>query len=360
MNLYTEAQAQRGDLTSRDTVRVAARTVAVFDTVYAAPPVLFFEKNSTMPVVENDPGNRYQRRILRGIQSLMEADPSAKLKIIGTTSPDEAADLSRERITWAAGQLNVDRSRIEVERRQGEEAPHEDLYVEMRRLDFEIDGKRVVIPVEMSKSTFSVDPITIIALHEVSCSPGPCTSVVEAYAGNSKLQVADNSGVMKLNVPRKVSSAHSVFPVSVRIDMSDTSGLKASAFDEVFVFVDDKDTVVSKTRVEMNGDVNSSMNVLGYFDFDKTSFSAVDEMVVARVLDGVRAGKRVRIIPSTDYFGEPGYNTALRERRAQAAIKLLALPQRSVEIDLTSQENTRETSPMQRVAQRCVRVQIID
>lgn len=360
VELISEEQAKNGIVISGDTIHVAARSVLTSDTVYAAPPILFFEKNSTMPVIEENIASRYQRRVVKALSAYLKSNPNSTLTVIGSTSSDEESLLAKERISWVIAQLGIEKTRINSEQRRGSEVPHESLQAEMRRVEFKIDGRSSTIQVTGTRTEESVNTITMIALHEVSCSPGPCTSIIEAYAGNTRLPAEDNSGVIRLQIPRKVVSGSKHIPVSIRINLADTSGLSATAFDEAIVVVDDLSNTRESTRVSMTGAINSSDLVLGYFDFDQSAFSSVDQDVVASVLTAVRAGKRVVVLPSTDHFGEPDYNEALRQRRAQTAIKTLALPARSVEVDLESPVQTSDASLMQRVALRCVRVRIID
>jgi outer membrane protein OmpA-like peptidoglycan-associated protein len=72
--------------------------------------------------------------------------------------------------------------------------------------------------------------------------------------------------------------------------------------------------------------------ILGFFAFDEAEFSSMDMSVVDKARNHQAAGGRVRIIAMTDALGDAGENARLAKQRAQEAVKVLGLPDVTVQL----------------------------
>jgi nucleoid DNA-binding protein len=100
--------------------------------------------------------------------------------------------------------------------------------------------------------------------------------------------------------------------------------------------------------------------VIGYCDFDRSTFSSIDTAAVREVREAIKRGARVTVTPSTDGFGSYEYNEKLQRRRAAEAISVIGATSSQADIELTPVPTYIASTPMERVEQRSVRVRILE
>ncbi len=354
------ASTVKGAERVNDTVRVPALDVVVSDTLYNAAPVIFFEKNSTQPLIGDGRAARYQQDVIRALRGYMRAHPDVHLTVTGVTARDEDKILAKERIQWAIRQLPIDQNHITLEQLRGDSLPYADLNDEFRRVQFRLDSTDVVIPVVSSSSRSNSVSIPMAGVHTLVCTPGPCNTTANAYAGDSPVPVTMQNGVATFTVPRKVLNVPNAISVSIRLETMDADSTSVIAEDNISLLLTERSFRRSVSRITVDGVLESNDRILGYFDFDESSFSSHDPSVVAEIKAALENGKRVVVIPSTDTFGNETYNRVLKQQRADAAITLLGAPRSAVDVDLESVTMGPIDTPMQRIASRSVRVRILE
>lgn len=100
--------------------------------------------------------------------------------------------------------------------------------------------------------------------------------------------------------------------------------------------------------------------ILGYFNFDESNFSYIDERVKGIVLENFNKGKKIEILPFTDNIGTAEYNKNLAAKRAQSAIRELNLDKNKFSISITGEYPFKNDLPHQRIYNRSVFIRIYD
>ena len=330
----------------------------VTTTIYDAAPVLFFEKGSTIPVVDRASSvGAYQQRVLEGLREYALANPSSRITVIGTAVTDEPPQLARERVTWAVAQLGIDAmSRIEVrtEVRGGYEYPQ--LADEQRSVRFVIDRVARVIPVVQRDTVRRQRDVSIPVTHILTCEAGPCTSTITATYGSRRVAVSGSAPVYRVQLPSVVTGA-SAEPLRVSCNVVDSAGATTTSMASANVRITASTVEEPAVRIQPSFLTDESI-VLGYCDFDDDDFAMTNPDGIRRVREALASGKRVTIIASCDELGDDEYNDALMERRARSAIQILNARLNEVSILRQASSVEANATPMQRIANRSVRAVI--
>lgn len=95
---------------------------------------------------------------------------------------------------------------------------------------------------------------------------------------------------------------------------------------------------------------------LGYFRFDGTRFSVINDIAIEKAKEAVSEGKKIKIIAGTDDLGSPEYNNELAERRMRRALKLLDLKPEDAQIIYNTDPDCK--NGYERILSRAVYVEI--
>lgn len=111
---------------------------------------------------------------------------------------------------------------------------------------------------------------------------------------------------------------------------------------------------VVKINKITNFEDGKELMMLCFFEFDSSEVSSFDKNVIDQIYDNLNKGKKVKIVPSTDYLGTAKYNRDLALKRANAAIALARLPEGSYTIEMPDKYFFDNKDPIGRVLNRCV------
>lgn len=105
-------------------------------------------------------------------------------------------------------------------------------------------------------------------------------------------------------------------------------------------------------------DKDQSMFLLGYFAFDSSVFTMINEDAKNKVKEAISSGLTIELIPLTDELGTREYNESLAQRRAGSALRLLKLTTDNVEINYDIRHIFPNDNPYGRIMNRAVWVKI--
>ncbi|MBP6509012.1 MAG: hypothetical protein KA339_00540 [Candidatus Kapabacteria bacterium] len=338
-----------------DTIDVAAINEVVATVSYEAAPVLFFEKNSTIPVASSSQLGMYQQNVLTAVRSYMQSHPNDRITIIGSSASDEAAPLARERVSWVVRELGLIDARMTVRTERATEAKYPELLDEQRSVSFLINDRAMVIPVIQRDTTRSASDIILPVAHLVTCEAGPCATQLRARFAGTDLSVQGSGPVYSVVLPQRLLLTEGQTEVlEAQGTAKDTTGRIASS----------NDVVIIAPRVKSRSEVRTTVTpqrlegepiLLGHFAFDGTTFITTNTDGVAEVRKALKDGKKVSLLASADNCGLADYNADLVQRRARAAVELLGVREQDVFITTICTTAEANTTPMDRVSNRSVR-----
>lgn len=85
-----------------------------------------------------------------------------------------------------------------------------------------------------------------------------------------------------------------------------------------------KEKINEKVIYNYQENTGESQYILGYFNFDESDFSNIDQKTVNKVKEALKKGKEVTLYPLTDNLGADNYNSTLSMARLQTALGLFA------------------------------------
>lgn len=339
----------------RDTIEVAVINEVVATVIYDAAPVLYFEKNSTVPVSSTSQLGMYQQNIVRAIRSYILDHPNDRLTIIGSSAADEVAQLSRERVSWAVRELGLGEARLTVRTERQTVAKYPELLDEQRSITFLINDRAVVIPVIQRDTTRSASDIVLPVAHLVTCEAGPCKTELRARFAGTDLSVQGSGPVYSIVLPQRLLLTEGQTELlEAKGTVRDTTGRSVAS----------SDVVIIAPRVKSRSEVRTTVTpqrldgepiLLGHFAFDGTSFITTNDDGVEAVRKALKDGKKVSLLASADNCGLAEYNQELVQRRARAAVELLGVREQDVFISTICTTADANTTPMDRVSNRSVR-----
>lgn len=344
-----------GRSTQGDTIEVAAINEVVATVSYEAAPVLFFEKNSTMPVASSSQLGMYQQNILKALRTYMQEHPNDRITIIGSSASDEVASLARERVSWTIRELGVGDAKLTVRTERQTEAKYPELLDEQRSVSFLINDRAMVIPVVQRDTTRSASDIILPVAHLVTCEAGPCTTELRARFAGTDLSVQGSGPVYSVVLPQRLLLTEG------QTEILEAQG---TAKDTTGRIVSSNDVAVIAPRVKSRSEVRTTVTpqrlegepiLLGHFAFDGTTFITTNMEGVAEVRKALKDGKKVSLLASADNCGLAEYNAELVQRRARAAVELLGVREQEVFITTICTTAEANTTPMDRVSNRSVR-----
>jgi outer membrane protein OmpA-like peptidoglycan-associated protein len=107
----------------------------------------------------------------------------------------------------------------------------------------------------------------------------------------------------------------------------------------------------------------NASSTLCFFDFNGAVITSFNERAFSAIKDAIANGKRVEIIATTDHLGTDASNAVLAERRAATAIERLVslgIPKDRIITATYQSIATENTTPMERIANRSVKMVIRD
>ncbi|MEY3385712.1 MAG: OmpA family [Bacteroidota bacterium] len=339
--------------TEADTLVVPMIRRMVVKTAYDAPSVLFFEANSTTPLVGETERDRLQQRTIEAVREAMASNASLRVTIVGSAAADEPAVLARERFLWAIRQLGVDAARIAV-RTENPAMPGDSVLLdEHRSVTFLLNDRPAVLAATESYQSETLVPGRVEFAHVMTCDTTCQQSVVGDLDGTPLLlsgsgptysvtldtaMIGHGSGRLRISSSVNVGA----FLVEDRQERI----LKAGYYDS---------TVTLRRVVDSFVTGASLARILCYFDFNSSALLNVNERELDVVRAALRTGSEVTLVASTDNIGTVESNKGLARKRAEAVAELLGADASRIRFETIVTQDEVNRTPMGRVGNRCVR-----
>lgn len=343
-------------VTSGDTVRIPVINSLITDSVFNIIPMVFFDKNSTTMVMNNN--NIYH--VLRAIKEMLHRDSTFHITVVGRTAFDEEQVIARQRVSSIINMLTPDQNQVGVRVEHVGQERYPQLDEENRCVYFEIRGSRIPLTHSKSDTTNTVRPFPVVVNNVLTCEAGPCATIITLLIEGSDEQrgTASDPAVLKFIV--KSPALADARERLLRVESVTTDTLRQTVTANVSVVL--MPTIQNSTTrtVTMGFGIKQDSSILlGLFDFDKTTFGYYDATAADRIRQHLAGGGRIELLPSTDNIGTPEYNRILQRERANTATSQLGVDLRYVTITYSDAPSLSNSTPDGRVANRCVRVRLI-
>lgn len=327
-----------------------------------AAPVMFFAKNSTEVLTGSQRATQLQQDVLSSVSAYITQHPGSKLTIIGSCAADEEPAVARERASYAMRLLRIPTEQLEMRVVRQGAVEYPELAEEHRSVQFLVDGSAQIFRVERTRdSSERIAPLSIPVGHIVTCDTA-CTSGVTASIDGRALRV-DGDGAMYTMIVdsaaiRLMQQGKSVI---VRGQVA-FEGTAASSEQQVVYSTFDPRVTVRSVPVGQAANGQAPLT-LCYFDFNSSTITSFNEQAFAALKQAVANGRRVELIATTDHLGTDVSNADLATRRAAAALEKLqsmGIAKNKVVIGTYQSKANENASPMDRIANRAVKIVIQD
>lgn len=326
-----------------------------------AAPVVFFAHNSDIvsTATAQNPALRNQQSVITAMAAYLRANPSVKLTITAYAADDESPDIATRRaeaIIAALRREKADFGNIVIA--MGETPPklrRADLRDEFRRATFSVNGSPMVFSTIETQVVVEGDDVVISASPEFSATELPITigGVIE-LGGKELYRLGQTPSNYTLGISEFTTSS-APKTLAARYQISDVTG--STKISEIQVQLQPV-TTLAKETVNADEQAKFEQHILGYFDFDAATFSAVDTFAVERAKQAIRDGKKVEIIGLTDDIGTEEYNSNLSQLRIAAGIALMGANANQVTTTQFAQVFPNDGTPASRALNRSAVVRI--
>lgn len=327
-----------------------------------AAPILFFAKNSTDLLTGSQPAAQLQQDVLSAISSYMAQHPEAKLTVVGSCAVDEDQAVARERASYAMRLLRIGAEQLEMRVIRQAAAEYPELAEEHRSVQFLVDGSAKIFRVERTRdSSERVGTLSIPVGHLVSCDT-TCSSGVTATIDGRVVRIEGDGAMYTMIVDsaaiRLMQQGKSVI---VRGQVAFEGTAVSSEQEIVYTTFDPRVDVRSlPVGQAANG---QSPRTLCYFEFNSSTITSFNEQAFATLQQALANGKRVELVATTDHLGTDVSNAELAARRAAAALEKLqsmGITKNKIAIGTYQSKASENASPMDRIANRAVKIVIQD
>ncbi|MCX7736459.1 MAG: hypothetical protein N2319_07065 [Candidatus Kapabacteria bacterium] len=336
-------------------------------------PIIFFEKNSaTIPEIIIKPphlNKQYSlnKEILSGIVEILKNSPNSKITIIASSTSGENENIARKRFDEVANYLEqsgIDKKRIDfVEKRiepqknNSKENEDENYFVQFQlnsnqkpNITERNEKINLVQDLELEIKTESSDPKFLKEITGKVCLND--IMLDNFYSDTYKF---------KLNEAGKFAIANGGnFKLHINAIYNDISGNAKVSNVNLILKPINNISYKAISIFDANSNGKYSEFILGYFNFNESEFSYIDETVKETVLENFGKGKKIEILPYTDNIGTPEYNKSLAGKRADAALRLLKIDRNKAILNITGDYPFNNDKPHERIYNRSVFVRIYE
>ncbi|MBM2815187.1 MAG: hypothetical protein HW421_1949 [Ignavibacteria bacterium] len=297
---------------------------------YSFIPMLYYKKNSTEINSLNE--NNFENSFYKPLYIFIKENLVQEISILSTTTDDEDSSIAQKRIDAFIAQMSakgIDKSffKEQIISHPATDFQNEELREENRSLKLIFDDETRMIPNRQE--------------------------ILEKKYGsaNLKLQISstmksfnfDYSGNIKLNNKTlyefKSATAEYQFtpakdePGIITFYANATNHIVAEASASMDVNLRyHYDTVASFKNLTGDDTSHYEQLIIGWCEFDKDKFFAVDTLSVNYIRAALKAGREVEILPLTDNIGTGEYNANLAKSRARSALALFPQYKNSIKI----------------------------
>ena len=336
--------------TPADTLVLPMIRQRITRTSFEAPAVMFFEKNTTIPLQGLSERDAMQQRTLEAVREVLARDPKARLTIIGSSAADEPTSLARERFAWAVRSLGVDITRIAMKTENPVQPEDSILMDEQRCVTFLVNDRAPIL-----KATDSIVETQKIASKVAFAHVLTCDTICESTVGamiNGKPLAVQGTGPALYVVIEPTELLEPSAELVVRSRASVDTVVSTDVASRTLVAGSEETTIIQRALTTHSA---GQIYTLSYFEFNSSTPRATSPQDLAEVQSALQRGQSVTLIASTDNIGTEESNRMLAQRRAQSVIKLLGVSPDRVSIEVVVTDNASNASPMGRVANRSVR-----
>jgi outer membrane protein OmpA-like peptidoglycan-associated protein len=332
-------------LADNDTISVDFRTDYYYY-IISQIPVLYYSKNSMKPessitAFDADSNKSAFLNIIKNlnfsdnfssiISEYLENNPGTKLVIVANT-PDEDDDVLKSRVDIINNELlknkissdlvTIKTNKVNLSKKDKVKYP--ELIDESRNVTFEFSNNFSIIEKNVlnEKVNYKFNK-SLAVIPDISVEAKPYKfSGYKSFNDIDKNPIEDKTNDILLSASLFDNKTDKPNKFKLYAEITDSQNKTSN--DEINIFLTGK-KIENNIYKNMSGDGNYSQFILGYFNFDESAFFAVDKNVLEYVKQEIKAGKKVNILPSTDFLGTPEYNKNLAVVRARSALKLLNL-----------------------------------
>lgn len=319
-------------------------------TRFEAPAVMFFEKNTTIPLQGVSERDAIQQRTLEAIRELLMRDPKARVTIVGSSAVDEPTSLARERFSWAVRTLGVDVTRIAMKTDNPLQPEDSVLMDEQRCVTFLVDDRLPILTVTDTIVESQKIPSRVVFAHVLTCDT-LCESSIHATVNGKPLAIEGAGPTFFIDVDSTIITDQAA-ELSVRSRASVDTVVSSDVVTRVLVAGKEETTTLER---ELVADSSGEIFTLSYFDFNSSIPRATSPQDLAKVRSALQRGQSITLLASTDNIGTEESNRMLAQRRAQSVLRLLGGSPDRVSIEVVVTDGSSNITPMGRVANRSVR-----
>jgi outer membrane protein OmpA-like peptidoglycan-associated protein len=329
-----------------------------------AAPLLFFAKNSTEVLSGAQPSMRLQQNVASAITAYMRQQHDAKLTVIGSASYDEEPAVARERTAHVVRLLGISPERLEMQVVQQAKAEYPELAEEHRSVQFLVNGIPQIFRVERTRdSAETVQTLRVPVGHLVTCDTS-CSSALTASIDGRLLRVGGSGPTYTVEIDSvAIRSMQQGQSVTIRGTVAFESTTASSEQQISYAVRPATSVAVVPVGQSLAAAGSGAPATLCYFDFNSSTITSFNEQVFAALQQAIANGKRAELVATTDHLGTDASNTALAERRANAAIEKLVslgIPKDRISVGTYQTKANENGTPMERIANRSVKITIRD
>jgi outer membrane protein OmpA-like peptidoglycan-associated protein len=337
-------------------------------------PIIFFEKNSAIiPEIIIKPthlSKQYSlnKEILRNTVEILKDYPETNITILASSSSNEQEGLAKMRFDAVANyieQSGINKSRInfiekviESPKNQTKANEDENYFVRIQFNSNEIPNiterkeiTKSIQEIELDIKTESENPQFLKEITGKICLND--NLLENFYSDSHKFKLTESNAQLLQNEGN--------FKLHINAIYSEISGnSKVSNLNFVLKPNYKFSNINENVREKGTATENYSEFILGYFNFNESDFSYIDERVKLIVLQNLNNGKRIEILPFTDNIGTPEYNRLLASKRSESALRLLRTDRNRVNVLITGEYPFSNDTPQQRIYNRSVFVRIYE
>lgn len=351
------------------TINIPVTNVEYFVKRYVLP-VIFFNENTT-DMTENTDANKTspisaQYSVIESVGSYLVSNPQTNVTLNGYVIDGDDADIAAKRIEHVSKMLEskgIDKSRItsDIHSVSGKKLPYPELKEEWHRVTLVFSDNAKIIPYSIPvRSEKRYESAEFYAKPMIKAEAG-----VKKFEGNTLLNsnkisdLAKDGTTINLTAENvKTAFGNSTSPVlDIRAAVEDIAGNKVGAVSKLKLA--EKNNAPQYLEETEAGNSLVPMP-LGFCEFDRSSFYAINNITLDKIRAALTEGKTVEIFALTDKFGTEDYNTQLAAERAENAIKLIGIKSGNLIISETKDLGIPGNSPSGRMLNRGVWAKIID
>ncbi len=307
---------------------------------YSIKPVIYFKPNSTDEQVVTFTPNRQTEVFDSYLAKMKESGMNGKFKVVIGTATGEDANIGARRLEYVLSRIEkagIDKDNVshEIVETNPEKLRHAEMADELcfakivagngkeiQNVSVEDQSKRKI---EYSAPTFKVEMVAKNS-NDLTYS-GQVT-----IAGRNVASISGKETTFSLSEAdcKQITEGNEA-KGNVRVSYKNRLDASSSAEYQFAIKAERQPATEMHRFIEIEEySIESRMYFLGFFDFDRSSFSSVNEYTLAEAKAALANGQTVEIIPLHDKFGEPEYNEKLLASRANTAVKLIGTDERLV------------------------------